>query len=292
MEVETGIEQMKSHVCRLAVFLFALGMALSEGIFAEVSITRLANEGVILDDGVTRIMIDGMVVEPYSLYGGLPPGLASQFEFARGVFADVDLALASHRHHDHNQPVFSCIFMRNSTATRLYSSRQVLELMRERCRNLVTTSPRVTEIDPGYNEPVEITAGTATVNAFLLSHGTGKYAQLQNYGHLVHMGGLKILHIGDAAMDPADFEVAGLDQVELDVVLIPFWFFQPGPGMAVVERFMDAPHKLAVHIPPGEMAEVRDYLSENYPDVQVLVEPGDSMVVSPSPVTTSEDGLP
>ena len=283
---------MKSDVCRLAGGLLVLGLVLSEGAFAEVSITRLANEGVILDDGVTRIMIDGMVVEPYSLYGGLPPALARQFEFARGVFADIDLALASHRHHDHNQPVFSCIFMRNSTGTRMYSSRQVLELMRERCRNLVTTSPRVTEIDPRYNEPVEITGETATVSAFLLTHGTGKYAQLQNYGHLVHMGGLNILHIGDAAMDPTDFKTAGLDEVDLDVVLIPFWFFQPGPGMAVVERFMNAPHKLAVHIPPGEMAEVSEYLSENYPEVRVLAEPGDTMIVNPSPVTTSEDGLP
>lgn len=283
---------MNSNLSRLAGCLVALGVMVSEGLFAEVVITRLANEGVILDDGVTRIMIDGMVVEPYSLYGGLPPGLARQFEFAQGVFADIDLALASHRHHDHNQPVFSCIFMRNSTETLLYSSRQVLELMRERCRNLVTTSPRVREIEPVYNKPVEITGETATVSAFLLSHGSGKFARLQNYGHLVHIGGVKILHIGDAAMDPADFEVAGLDQVALDVALIPFWFFQPGPGMAVVERFMDAPLKLAVHIPPGEMAEVGEYLSENYPDVQVLLEPGDSMVVSPSPVTTNEDAPP
>ncbi len=36
---------------------------------------------------------------------------------------------------------------------------------------------------------------------------------------------MTVLHIGDAAMDPADFQRAGLDQVKLDVVMIPFWYF-------------------------------------------------------------------
>jgi L-ascorbate metabolism protein UlaG (beta-lactamase superfamily) len=256
---------------------------------ADVTITRLANEGVILDDGVTRVMIDGMVVEPYALYGGLPPSLEAQFRDANGVFSNVDVALASHQHHDHNQPEFACLFMRQSSETDLYTGTQVLDLMRERCRPFVTSSPRVRVIDPQYGTPALITQDTVEIKAFPLSHGTGKYARLQNYGHLVNIGGLLILHIGDAAMDPADFETAGLENVRLNVALVPFWFFQPGPGMAVVERFMKAPHMLAVHIPPGEVSEVRDYLAENFPDIQVLAEPGDSISVSPMQATPETD---
>ena len=64
----------------------------------------------------------------------------------------------------------------------------------------------------------------------------------------------------DAAMDATDFQRAGLDGMEIDVALIPFWYFQPGPGVDVIRRYMDAPAKLAVHIPPGEMEEVKDHL--------------------------------
>lgn len=262
-------------------WILVMTCVFAQAAIADVTITRLANEGVILDDGTTRVMIDGLVVEPYALYGGLPPILENQFRGATGVFADIDLALASHRHHDHNQPEFACLFMRHSSATRIVTSSQVLDLMRERCRPFVTTSERVLLIDPQYGTPALVREGTAEVSAYRLSHGVGKYASIQNYGHLVNIGGMLMLHIGDAAMDPADFEAAGFDQLSLDVVLIPFWFFQPGPGFAVVERFMDARHTLAVHIPPKEMAEVREYLSENFPEVQVLAEPGDSIVVSP-----------
>ena len=240
---------------------------------ADVTLTQLANEGVVIASGEARIMIDGMVVEPYAVYGGLPPAAVADFNAARGDFADIDLALVSHRHHEHNQPEYACAFMQASGRTRLESSAQVLGLMREKCRDFVTTSPRVREIDPQYGVPRVIEEPGFRVTVFPLSHGVRKYARIQNYGHLVEIGGMTVLHVGDAAMDPEDFERAGLADRRLDVALIPFWFFQPGPGAAVVERYLDAPLKIAVHIPPGEMQEVQSYMAENWPRVQILAQP-------------------
>jgi L-ascorbate metabolism protein UlaG (beta-lactamase superfamily) len=249
------------------------------GLQADVTLTQLANEGVLLDDGATRVMIDGMVVERYSLYGGLPQAAAAAFERAEDPFHQVDLALASHRHHDHNQPLYACRFMQASTQTVLYSSPQVLGLMREKCRQFITTSPRVNEINPPYEAPYTIHQGSAAVTVFRLSHGTRKYARIQNFGHLVEMGGLKILHIGDAAMTAEDFARAGLDRETLDVVLIPYWFFQPGPGAEVVEKYLNATHQFAVHIPPGEMEEVLEYMEQSYPTVKILPNPLDRMTI-------------
>ena len=105
---------------------------------------------------------------------------------------------------------------------------------------------------------------------FRLSHGKRKYAKIENFGHLVELGGIKVLHIGDAAMDPTDFEEAGLADVKVDVVFIPIWFFQPGPGEAVIKGFMDAALKIAVQVPPDEAAEARLYLAEKFPGVMLL----------------------
>ncbi len=266
----------------LASILFACLVAAAPAAGAEVTVIRVANEGVIIDDGTARIMIDGLVVEPYALYGGLPPGMEQQFRQATGPFQGIDLALATHRHHDHNQPEFACLFLQRSTTTRMSASPQVFDLMRERCRGLVTTSPRLQIIDPQYDFPIALEADGARVRAIRLSHGGGKFASIQNYGYVVEISGLRLLHIGDAAMQPEDFARAGLDEMDLDVAFIPFWFFQPGPGAAVVDRFMNAEHQLAVHIPPKEMAEVRQYLAENFPGVQVLAAPGDSVVIRPT----------
>ena len=97
-----------------AAVKFALMMVLGAlcavpALRADVIVTQLANEGVILSDGGSaRVMIDGMVVEPYALYGGLPPEAAAQFFEASGPFEGIGLALASHQHHDHNQPSPAC----------------------------------------------------------------------------------------------------------------------------------------------------------------------------------------
>jgi L-ascorbate metabolism protein UlaG (beta-lactamase superfamily) len=260
---------LKKGVCSLVAWVAVLALA-PDAAQAEITITQLANEGVIISDGNTRVMIDGMVVEPYSVYGGLPADAEALFNQAGGPFSGIDLALASHRHHDHNQPKFACEFVRKSSETIFVSSSQVLGLMREKCRDLVTTSPRIREIDPQYGEPEIVEQEGVRVTVFLLSHGTYKYATIQNYGHLVEINGVSVLHIGDAAMTSEDFQTAGLDQLKVDVALIPFWFFQPGPGAAVVKQFLDATVQVAVHIPPGEMEEVQVYLAETCPSVLIL----------------------
>lgn len=234
-------------------------------------------------DGETRILIDAMVVEPYSVYGGLPVDVAPMFDNLQGPFADIDLVLVSHRHHDHNQPAYACEFMQNSFGSEFKSSEQVIGLMREKCRQFTTTSPQIETIDPQYENPLVFEIEGAKVTVFPLSHGTRKYARLQNYGHLIEMGGMSILHMGDAAMNAQDFARAGLDTTRVDVALIPFWFFQPGPGGDVVDRFFSDSRKIAVHIPPGEMDEVKIHVSENYPEVLILTKTLDKASFSPIP---------
>lgn len=241
---------------------------------ADVTITQLANEGAVIESGDTRVMVDGLVAEPYAIYGGLPPAAVSQLQSASGAFADIDLVLVSHRHHDHNQPAYSCDFMQASETARLKSSGQVIDLIREKCRDFVLNSGRIEVIAPQYFEPVTIESPDLRVTVFLLNHGKRKHdAILENYGQLIEIGGMKILHIGDAAMDPTDFERAGLDKMRLDVAMIPFWYFQPGPGAELVERFLNATVKIAVHIPPGEMDEVVPYMEETFPSVLILQQP-------------------
>jgi L-ascorbate metabolism protein UlaG (beta-lactamase superfamily) len=267
---------------RAAVKLLSL-LAVCASLQADVTITKLANAGVVLTSDGTRVMIDGMVVEPYSVYGALPPEAIPSFNQALAEFADIDLALVSHRHHEHNQPQFACDFMRASRETLLYTSQQVIGLMREKCRQFVTTSTRVHEIDPQYGQPAVIEVAGARVEVFPLSHGTRKNARIQNFGHLVEMGGSSVLHIGDAAMKPEDFERAGLADRKVDVALIPFLYFQPGPGADLVRRYLDAPLKIAVHIPPAEVAEVKSQMAESFPKVVILERPLDRIRFSATP---------
>jgi len=266
--------------------LFA-GILATQVLPADVIVTQLANEGVILSDGgENQVMIDGMVTEPYSIYGGLPADAIALYSKASGPFSGIDLALVSHQHHDHNQPVAACQFVQKSTGTLFVTSQQVVDLVREKCRQYITTSPQVRIIDPQYGQPEVVQVGDVKVTIFKLSHGGGKYAVLQNFGFLVEIGGMRVLHVGDADMDAADFIRAGLDSGDIDIALLPFWYFAPGPGGELVSTYLDAPHKIANHIPPGEMAETKDYMQGAYPEVTILEKPLDQIRFSPTVAPT------
>lgn len=266
---------------RAALVKALAALCLAGPAVAEVTVTSLANQGVLVSDGKTRVMVDGLVVEPYALYAGLTPEAAGLFERMEGPFADVDLVLVSHRHHEHNQPAHACRFMEKSARARLVTSRQVIDLMREKCRTFVTGNPRVREVNPQPGEAVRLTQGGARVTVFPLSHGTRKYARIQHFGHLVELGGVTVLHVGDAAPDAAAFEQAGLGEVRVDVALVPYRYLEPGPGEALVRRFMDAPLKIAVHIPPDEHAEIAAHIAERYPDVRVPAGPLETFTAAP-----------
>jgi len=125
--VQTGV--------RLVITVAFCAFLVAPALRADVLITQLANEGVILSDGKsTAVMIDGLVVEPYSVYGGLPEEAADLYFQASGPFSGIDLALVSHQHHDHNQPDPACKFLQASPGTEFVSSSQVTDLMREKCR--------------------------------------------------------------------------------------------------------------------------------------------------------------
>ena len=48
----------------------------------------------------------------------------------------------------------------------------------------------------------------------------------------------------------------------------------------MIDQYLDARHKVAVHIPPGEMQEVLQYLRADYPEVVVLENALDEMSFS------------
>lgn len=282
-DMQCNVRIVANRFLPIAVSVFLLVVPATRKACADVTITQLANAGVVISDDVSeRIMIDGLVVEPYSVYGGLPPELAGLFLQLAGPFAGIDLALVSHQHHEHNQPTQACAFLEKSSKTVFAASASVIDLMREKCRQLVTTSPRIKLIEPTYEQPVVLQQGTATVTAFVLSHGEGKGAVIQNVGHLVAIGGMRVLHVGDAAMQSGEFTRAGVDKMDIDIALLPFSYFQPGPGGDLVRRFLDVPHKVALHIPPSEMAEVKAYLNAEFPRVLILEKAFDQAKFSPA----------
>ena len=74
------------------------------------------------------------------------------------------------------------------------------------------------------------------------------FSTVENYGFIVHMGGLKVFHVGDVRYSPATFSPFGLDEEGIDVVIIPAFNTLLSPTNAsVINSFVAPANVLALH---------------------------------------------
>jgi L-ascorbate metabolism protein UlaG (beta-lactamase superfamily) len=190
----------------------------------------------------------------------------------------VDFALVSHVHADHFQPAPAHAFLAASPETLLATSPQVLaELSANVPANVPTgsTTAGTTNSTISNTQAVMPQPGTTStteragfsVQFLNLSHGTGRFAEIQNLGHVITIGGQRVLHLGDAAMDIKNFAANAASLRDIDVALVPYWYFGYEPGRALIEQHLQAVHTIACHIPSAEREEFAREVAESHPGV-------------------------
>ena len=262
------MQYIQNHILK-----FTLGLSLlftSMLAMAEVEITFLGNQGYLLSDGKDKIIIDGFLGESYAIFEGLEAESALAMSKASGVFNGIDISLASHRHFEHFQPDTACSFLKSSKSTLMVSSAQVITVLRERCKPFAKTHANVKVAKPGIGVAPVYKKDGVEVEMIPLSHGIGKYASLQHYGHLMTVGGKTILHIGDAAAAPVDFVAAGLQNRKLDIVIVPYTYFHRPSGKLILTQYLNASVIIVGHIPPKEKAQVTAAITADYPDAVIF----------------------
>jgi len=183
-----------------------------------VALTFVGNEGFLIQCGGSKVLIDALMSEGVfltpnervRLCGALPP------------FDDVDLVLATHAHYDHFDVPYTAQFLARSPETVLISLDESIDKLRTR-PEFDAISARLTGIpfQPGVRTEFDV-AGIRVI-AFAIGHGLGR----SNLAFLLEIGGMRILHLGDAATDLTAQElVAQFDwpSLGIDVALVPYWW--------------------------------------------------------------------
>jgi L-ascorbate metabolism protein UlaG (beta-lactamase superfamily) len=234
----------------------------------QVEITYLANEGFLLRSGDDAVLIDAFVGMPYAGYPALPAAVLKKLEQGLPPFAGVDLALASHVHGDHFQPKPARLFMAAVPGAMFVSSPQVIEGFSKDHAPASRLADRLKTVMPPAGDRTRFRRGGVEIEVLHLSHGTGRFASIQNLGHLIRIGGMTILHVGDAAIDPRNFAPYALADAGVDIALLPYWYWQSGRGRALIEEHLKADVHVACHVPVKDRAALVSSLREQ---VQGLV---------------------
>ena len=232
---------------------------------AGLEITYIANEGVLISAGDKQVLIDGLHREYQRDYAFLPPAQRDKIENAQPPFDQIDLILVSHRHLDHFHPESVGIHLEHNPNALLVSSQQVVEEIEKNFKNFQTIKARMTATTPSWKERRRMNVSGVELEILGLRHGTGRHASIQNLGHLIKLGGKKLLHVGDADTAVENFNDLNLDEEGIDIAFIPVWFLLYDEGRTIVREHIKPKQIIAVHISPSEAEGASEQIKKDFP---------------------------
>ena len=235
----------------------------------EITLTYLANEGFLLQSATASLLIDAFVTQPYTIYPYLSGDTWRRMTTAEAPFEKVQLALVSHRHRDHFQADAAILFLQKHPETVLVSSGDVVsDLSLE--TGYASVKARIKQLLPGPAETLVWSQGDLRVEVLRITHGGKRWRGLHNLGHVIHMGGMKVLHIGDASTDLSHYEPYREQISHLDIAMVPFWFYSDPEGRQVVRDVFACRYEVAVHIPLQGRQEILDQFAREHAGVIVF----------------------
>ena len=214
----------------------------------------LANEGVALNlDGPSLIVIDGLFREGVRGYQTIEPEVRERFEGE--VFMDAGrLALATHHHPDHFDAGAVLAHLSNNPGSRFVSTPTAVSLL-EALDPPPEVRARISASYPAESErerfDFEGRRGSIRLQTLNLHHGR-RGTPIENLGHLVEAGGLRVLHMGDTEVTVDEIIQQGLAADRLDAAFVPYWLLLGRDGPRVVEA-IGARRVFAIHLPLAEM---------------------------------------
>jgi L-ascorbate metabolism protein UlaG (beta-lactamase superfamily) len=238
-----------------------------------VDVTFLANAGFFLESGKYSVLIDSFLGEPVEPYADLPDAVYKDLVNARSPFDGLALVLVSHDHPDHMQVRGLEKFLTNNGEAQLVSSPQILGVVRSGARNFEAIKRQMTPIRVVPGAMSEALQEEMSIRFFELPHGGKSQVGVKNLAHLIEMGGVRLLHLGDAEPTPEILRPFELESRKIDVVFVPYHFFGKPSGVQALQEEIKARTVVACHVPPSEWEKLNELMKVSFPDVILFKDP-------------------
>ena len=234
-----------------------------------IDVTYLANEGVLISAGDQQVLVDGLFRE-YEGYPVLPPAARERLETAAGPFGGIDVVLVSHTHGDHFHPAAVARHLQHNPSATLVSSEQVTAAVSKESGIDAGVSSRIRTVTPAPGQRHTLTVSGITIEVLGLRHGGSRWARLQNLGHIITIGGKRVLHVGDADSTAPNFAPLHLAAAGIDVAMLPAWFLIEREGQAVIVEHIKPKQLAAVHMETSGFERTVSRITTAFPGAVAL----------------------
>ncbi len=232
---------------RLALLLLAVATVSQSPLTAQVTVTHLANEGFLLEGGGKKVLIDALF-DGIDGYQRVSRVLAEKLNSASEPFDKIDLVLATHVHDDHFSPEPVRLHLQANPHAIFLSTPQAVDKL-SRSGGSGFPPGRVLAVHPAEGEGETRELNGVQIEILNLHHGRDRKPPVQNLGFIIHLGGRRILHVGDTEASADEISELHLEQDPVDVALLPGWFLTPTASWRRVVRVAIRPKAIgAMHL--------------------------------------------
>ncbi len=198
----------------------AIGSNIMRIAFTRIKITYLQNEGVMISDGESMVLIDALFTNSTGWIGMSSANQADLIN-ARSQYNNANVVLTTHNHGDHFNPSSVNSYLSNSSSTRFIGTSQIT--------GSISNQSQIENITPELGESITKTVNGIEITVINITHfnpidGTN-FSNVENYAYLIRIGGFKILHLGDGDLKASNFENYNLNNLGINVALIPTFIF-------------------------------------------------------------------
>lgn len=265
---------------KIALFFWA-GMALVGSTLAavagsdvpsasQVTITYLANEGILVSSGDDSVLVDALFRGGVSGYDRHEPAELEKVETAKPPYDGVDLVLVTHFHADHFAAGSVVRHLENNKTAVLVTSEQVAKEVQKAAADVAGIASRIRARTPDVRARETDESSGIRVDVLGLSHGGGRFQKVRNMGYVIHLGGKRVLHVGDAQINNACFEPMEQFAKGVDVACLPHWMVEHPTGVAFVRDVLQPKQLIVFHIMPRDAERVVAKVKSDFPEAIFL----------------------
>lgn len=239
----------------LATILFGLNSAATER-GGEARICHIANAGFWITDGERSVLVDALLAEGLEGYARPSKDLERAMEKGLAPFENVALVFASHYHGDHFNAAATLRHLAANPDAHYVLPPQAFKLLeKEGLKD--SDRQRITDDMPPQSTAYSYEVAGISFRTFYIDHGAGR--PVENIGIYIELADQSIFHPGDMFTDAEALKKAGLDGLEVDYLMAPYWSLMGDEQQAALEAGFEAGHIIPMHLPHGEQPWMQDY---------------------------------
>ncbi|MEL6543027.1 MAG: MBL fold metallo-hydrolase [Myxococcota bacterium] len=254
----------------------------------------LGNAGVLVRSHNAAVVFDPLFRRDFGRYERVPPAIEAALMTGTSPFETLNAVFVSHFHEDHFSPRLMAKLLKKRKQVHLFAPKQAVDALAPQIRRIPEIQGRIHAVRLDYGgKPYAYSHGAIQIEAVRIPHSgwPTRMRSVENIAFRVtFMGGLSVVHLGDATERPEPFarHRSHWRARSLELALPPYWLMNSETGRTILTEELGAARTIGVHV-PHTVPDAPSMRESAYQDVELFTSPGEFRVLDPPPTTQDHD---